>query len=209
MTTVAAFDFDGTLTTRDTVVPFLDEVAGRAGLVAGLLRHPLSLLDATLRRDRDRFKAAAVRAVFTQRESLAVERIGASFARTIEHSWLRADTPGRLRWHQEEGHVVVLVSASLGTYLRPVGEALGVDAVLCTEAMVGRDGRYTGLLEGQNCRGEEKMRRLRRWLAEAGLEDAELWAYGDSEGDTAMLAAAAHATNVKDRSISAAPDLTA
>ncbi|HLM17725.1 MAG TPA: HAD-IB family hydrolase, partial [Acidimicrobiia bacterium] len=74
MTTVAAFDFDGTLTTRDTVVPFLEEVAGRAGLVAGLLRHPLSLVGATVRRDRDRFKAAAVRAVFTRREVLDVER---------------------------------------------------------------------------------------------------------------------------------------
>src|SRR4051794_30281254 len=78
MTTVAAFDFDGTLTTRDTVVPFLEEVAGRAGLVGALLRHPGPLLGATVRRDRDRFKACAVRAVFTGRDAHAVERIGAS-----------------------------------------------------------------------------------------------------------------------------------
>ena len=208
MTTVAAFDFDGTLTTRDTVVPFLAAVAGRAGLIGALLRHPVSLFDATLRRDRDRFKASAVRAVFTGREAEAVERIGSSFAKTIQERWLRADTPRRLRWHQDEGHRVVLVSASFGAYLRPLGEVFGVDAVLCTEATVGLDGRYTGALEGVNCRGDEKMRRLRRWLAESGLDDAELWAYGDSQGDAAMLAAADHATKINDHPISAAPDST-
>jgi phosphoserine phosphatase len=53
-------------------------------------------------------------------------------------------------------------------------------------------GRLTGRLVGENCRGREKELRLRAWLAANGLEDAELWAYGDSAGDAELLAGADH-----------------
>lgn len=203
---VAAFDFDGTLTTRDTVVPFLDRVSGRARLVTGLLGQPLRLTDALARRDRDRFKSLAVRAVFGGRRSDTVESIGTEYASAIRERWMRADTGKRLEWHQRMGHRVVLVSASLGPYLRPIGSMLGVDGVLCCEAVVGDDGRYSGELIDGNCRGPEKVRRLRLWLAERGLTNAELWAYGDSAGDRELLSAARHHHFVKDCEIAPEPD---
>ena len=129
MSTVAAFDFDGTLSRRDCVVPFLEKLAGRAKLVGGIVVHPLAVAEALLRRDRDRFKAIAVRAAFSGREVAAVQQLGRSFAQTVHSGWLRSDTPKRLAWHQREGHKVVLVSASLGAYLHPLGELLGVDGV--------------------------------------------------------------------------------
>jgi phosphatidylglycerophosphatase C len=54
-------------------------------------------------------------------------------------------------------------------------------------------GRATGRLIGGNCRGPEKVRRLREWL---GAEPAELWAYGDSAGDDELLAFADHPTRL-------------
>ncbi|HRE03598.1 MAG TPA: hypothetical protein PLV68_20040, partial [Ilumatobacteraceae bacterium] len=62
MTAVAAFDVDGTLTTRDSVVPFLVRVAGRARLAARMLTQPGALGRGIVGRDRDRIKAVAVRA---------------------------------------------------------------------------------------------------------------------------------------------------
>ncbi len=205
-TVVAAFDFDGTLTVRDCMVPFLGQLAGRAGLVAGLVRQPRAVVTAILRRDRDRFKAAVVRAAYAGRDVASVERFGAAYAGTVHDTQLRADTVSRLAWHRRQGHMVVLVSASLGAYLHPFGERLGVDGVVCTEAVVGGDGRYTGELAGANCRGPEKERRLRMWLAANQLADAELWAYGDSRGDRELLLAAHHSTNVKGREISETPE---
>lgn len=204
-TTVAAFDVDGTLTTRDCVVPFLELLVGRARLAAGIVAQPVALVNALARRDRDRIKAIAVRAAFSGRDVEAVAALGTAFAETVHGSWMRADTVGRLDWHRAQGHRVVLVSASLGVYLRALGSMLGTDAVLCTEAVVSGDGRYTGEMAGGNCRGPEKIRRLRAWMTGTGVADADLWAYGDSNGDREMLAAADHPFLVTDVPIAAIP----
>ena len=60
----------------------------------------------------------------------------------------------------------------------------------------GADGLLTGRLEGANCRGPEKARRVRALLAERGLDDAELWAYGDSPDDEPLLDYADHGIRV-------------
>ena len=57
---VAAFDVDGTLTTRDCVRPFLERAAGRRRLVTSMLRRPLATVVAAVRRDRDRLKEIIV-----------------------------------------------------------------------------------------------------------------------------------------------------
>ena len=57
-------------------------------------------------------------------------------------------------------------------------------------------GRLTGRYDGGNCRGEEKIRRLRLWMADAGWGGGRLWAYGNSRGDLRMLRAADIGVNV-------------
>ena len=185
---VAAFDVDGTLTTGDCVTPFLRRAAGRR-LWTTLLRHPLALAAAAARRDRDRLKELACSAL-RGIESTEIEHLGEALAREVGAGRLRDDTVARLRRHRELGHTVILASASLDPYLVPLGRSLGVDAVVCTVLERGRDGRLTGRLVGANCRGAEKARRVRDWLLEHDLADAELWAYGDSLGDDDLLALA-------------------
>ena len=181
----AAFDVDGTLTTAECVLPFLRRAVG-ARLVVALARRPLELLRALARRDRDRLKELACTA-FEGLDAAALDRLGAEFARSFVVPRLREDTTARLRRHQELGHVVLLASASLEPYLGPLGAELGLDGVVCTRLERDADGRLTGRLVGANCRGPEKARRVREWLAGAGLQDAELWAYGDSAGDDELL----------------------
>lgn len=191
---VAAFDVDGTLTTRDCVTPFLRRAAGRR-LWTTLLRHPLAVATSLARRDRDRLKELACSAL-RGCEGAKIDTLGAAFAREVEGSGLRGDTLARMRRHHELGHTVLLASASLDPYLVPLGASLGVDGIVCTVLERGADGRLTGNLAGENCRGEEKARRVRVWLSEHGLEGAELWAYGDSAGDGQLLALADHPLRV-------------
>ncbi len=193
--TVAAFDVDGTLTWRDNVLPFLLRTAGPR-LPLALARRPATLARALLRRDRDVLKELACSALAGLTAASVHER-GVAFAHEIRAHRLRADTFARLRRHQALGHPVVLVSASLDAYLEPLGSLLGVHGILCTRLGVDQDGRLTGRLAGPNCRGPEKASRMRAWLDDNGLPRAELWAYGDSSGDDALLAIADHPVRVR------------
>jgi phosphatidylglycerophosphatase C len=201
---VAAFDVDGTLTVRDCVRPFLVRVGGWSGVTAAMARKPAASLGAAVRRDRDRVKELVVGGVLRGRKVAQVEAVGEQFAEQVAADWLRADTVARLRWHQRMGHRIVLVSASLSPYLRPLGRTLGVDEVLCAEPL--RDGdHFADGLQGANCRAAEKVRRLEEWLAKSDLRDATVWAYGDSAGDRELLARADHPLLVKGTTISAVP----
>lgn len=202
---VAAFDVDGTLTTTDCFRRFLRLLGGRGALVRGPLRQPLAMVRAAVVRDRDIVKAAVVDRNYRGRLPDEVDELGRAFAATIERELLRADTVARLRWHQDQGHRTVLVSASLASYLRPLGSALGVDGVLCTDVAVGADGRYTGVIAGRNCRGAEKVARLRGWLDGAGVDVVQVWAYGDSAGDRELLRFADHPTRVTRATLAARP----
>jgi phosphatidylglycerophosphatase C len=187
---VAAFDVDNTITVRDCVVPFMRRTMGTLSFLRACVSSPVQLVQWVLQRDRDSIKAYFVNAAFAERSVDEVESDGVDFASRVAESWMRADVAARMRWHQEQGHVVLLVSASLEPYLIPFGDLCEVDAVLCTQ-LESVDGRYTGALVGQNCRGEEKVKRLHAWMTEAGIPASSLaYAYGDSSGDTALLAAA-------------------
>jgi phosphatidylglycerophosphatase C len=187
---VAAFDVDGTLTTADCVVPFLRRTVGTSVLVRRMLRSPVGLAGATLRRDRDAFKAASAAATFRGLPIDAVEADAALFAREIYERRLRDEVVQSLRGHLEAGDTVVLVSASFEVYLRPLAELLGVDDVLAVRLEVDDNGVLTGRLDGPNCRGGEKVVRLHEWLDHnaGGRSAVHLSAYGDSRGDRELLA---------------------
>jgi phosphatidylglycerophosphatase C len=188
---VAAFDFDGTLSRKDSLGPFLELVCGRAQLYRAMaLRAPVLAGIAVGIGDRDAEKERLVGRLLAGRSATEVREAGAAYARSLtEGDALRPDMLERIAWHRAEGHEIVIVSASLDVYLEPLAPLLGVDAVFCTRLGVGPDALLNGKLEGGNVRGAEKVRRVRAWL---GGDTAELWAYGDSAGDRELLAAADH-----------------
>lgn len=196
--TVAAFDVDNTLTVRDCVVPFMKSVGGISRLSKVLLTDIGETFQSVRRRDRDSLKMKFVDGVFAGKDAREVESLGIQFASKVADKWLRSDVAARMRWHQEQGHVVILVSASLGAYLHPLGDLLEVDAVLCTE-LEEKDGLLTGKLVGQNCRGKEKASRVQKWCQESGIATEDLvYAYGDSSGDTELLELFSEPTWVND-----------
>ncbi len=208
--TIAAFDFDETLTKRDSVVPFLRRFTTAGRFAVSLLPHTLRLLPMAARRDRDRLRAVVTQIVFAGRPASEVDDEARTWGVEIVESGLRADTSGRLRWHLEQGHQVVIVSASYAQYVRVVADLLGGDdgavAVLATSLEIA-DGACTGRLDGRNCRGPEKVRRLEAWFADRGWERAgvTVHAYGDSSGDREMLAWADHPHWVNEPLASVAP----
>jgi phosphatidylglycerophosphatase C len=185
---VAAFDFDKTISTRDNVVPFLRAAVGRVRLARALLTISPRLVAAALKDDRrDAAKVALVRRTLTGYDAGRMAAVAAEFADDVVARHLRPDVVERVGWHRNQGHELVIVSASFTSYLDPIGARLGFTAVLATELAVGDDGRLTGELVRSNVRGAEKVRRLDEWL---GARPAYVWAYGDSSGDRDLLARA-------------------
>jgi phosphatidylglycerophosphatase C len=185
VTVVAAFDFDGTLSTRDNLAPFLRRLVGTRRLALALLRISPKLVAGALEDlRRDPAKVALMRRLFTGADPDAVGRCAEAFATDVVAHHLRPETLERVEWHRRQGHALVIVSASLAAYLRPIGERLGFDAVLATDLERGPDGRLTGELAGANVRRAEKARRLDAWLEG---RPAFVWAYGDSRGDRELF----------------------
>jgi len=190
---VAAFDFDKTISTRDNVVPFLRAVVGRTRLARAFLAISPRLVRAALDDERrDTAKVALVRRTLTGYDAGRITAVAAEFADNVVARHLRPDVLERVAWHRNQGHELVIVSASFTSYLDPIAARLGFAAVLATELAVGDDGRMTGELVRPNVRGAEKVRRLDEWLGatppDAG--PAFVWAYGDSSGDRELLARA-------------------
>ena len=185
--TVAAFDFDGTLTRRDTLLPFLASVVGWPRVIAALGADAL-----TMAGGRDVAKERLLVRLLSGVPEERLRTIGAEYAQKVR---IAPEMRARVEWHRAHSHDVVIVSASLDCYLAGIGESLGADRVLCTSLEFAGDTRCTGRLVNGNCRGAEKAKRLRAYLGDV----VTLWAYGDSSGDTEMLAMADHPVRVPAR----------
>lgn len=193
---IAAFDFDGTVSRRDCLVPFLLRVGGIVRFALAMLAEAPRLVGVALKRtSRDDLKAAVFARILRGRSVHDVEAAGEAFAAEIVADRLRPDTLARIEEHRSRGDELVMVSASLDVYLRHVGRALGFDGV-CAVELEAADGVLTGVMDGGNVRGAAKVVRLERWLGEP-VDAVELWAYGDSPGDAELIAAARHGVWVR------------
>jgi phosphatidylglycerophosphatase C len=183
-TSLALFDFDGTLTNRDTMFVFCKQVAGPVRFFLGLLILAPMLVGFKLKMvDRSRAKSMFLRHFLGGLGRDELRRHGELFAGRVD-SLLRPKGMEQLAWHRSEGHKLVLVSASLDLWLAAWAERQGLQ-LLCTGA-AWTDDRFQGELATANCHGPEKVRRVKAAL-DPGTFD-KVYAYGDSSGDTEMLA---------------------
>jgi phosphatidylglycerophosphatase C len=201
--TVAAFDFDGTLTRGGSIIAFLVSLRGVLPVLLAVVRTSPKLFRAALfgGQAADDSKEMLLGRALGGLPEKTVEKAAEDFARRHLARNLRPDMRDRLEWHRSAGHKVVIVSASPECYVARAGELLGVDAALGTRLGVDTGGRLTGRYEGKNCRGAEKYARLVGWLRSSGFSGAGsaqpvIWAYGNSRGDLRLLQAADHGVDV-------------
>ena len=184
---IVAFDFDGTLTVRDSFTAFLRWRAGGRGWLGGLARMTPDLAAYMGDRDRGRLKAASVREFLRSVPRSQLEADAEAFAGQVWPGFVRHDALACWTDWGRRGAYRVIVTASPTTTVAPFARRLDADALLGTPLVFDSDDRVTGAFAGPNCRGEEKVRRLR---AAFGDDLRLAAAYGDTTGDTEMLAIA-------------------
>ena len=182
-----AFDFDGTLTWRDSFMAFLAWRAGSLAFAAGLAASAPALLGYGLHRDRGRLKATVAARFFGGAGRDQLEAEARRFAGERFDALIRPDALACWRDWRAQGARLFIVTASPDILVAPFAERLGADELIATRLSFDAEGRFTGALEGANCRGQEKAARLRVAL---GGEARLAAAYGDTAGDREMLALA-------------------
>jgi phosphatidylglycerophosphatase C len=184
---VALFDLDGTLTWRDTLLPFLAGYALRHPTrLLRLWRLPGALIDyATHGRDRGKLKSRAIRAVMGGDRRSMIDAWVEAFVLALErHRRFRPAALATLEVHREAGDHLVLLSASPDLYVPRIGRLLGFERTICTE-ILWRGDRVDGALKTQNRRGAEKARCL-EWLR-VEYPNIPIIAYGNSASDLAHM----------------------
>ena len=182
---IAVFDFDGTLTTRDSFLAFIKWACGSVSYYTGVIRFAPMLF---------------LMLLHLYPNWKAKQRVFSHFFKGWQYSWFKAlgeefgteldmmrnePTIQRLQEHVAKGDTVYVISASLPEWVQPWCERLGVHAVLATEIEVDDQGRITGQFKTKNCFGAEKVNRFQE--IEPDRDSYVLHAYGDSRGDKELI----------------------
>ena len=182
MKKIYAFDFDGTLTTKDTLIEFIRYAKGSMALGLGFMRyaHLLVLMIIGLYPN---YKAKQkVFAHFFKDTTLDdFNALCKAFAASSSHL-LRPNAIEAINHAIKEGSEVLIVSASIDNWVQPFFPQV---KVVGTQIEV-IDGKLTGRFLSKNCYGQEKVNRILSLYP--NRQDYHLTAYGDSRGDKEMLA---------------------
>lgn len=186
---IAAFDFDGTITKRDTLPLFINFANNKQQLLLGSLKMAPSLLLFKLKLIPNyKAKARLFRIFFGGMKLEKFEELCEGFTPSIEKV-LNPVAIEKIKWHQKMNHQVIIISASVENWIRPWATKYGVDIILATQLQV-KDNNITGNFLTKNCHGAEKVCRLLQHYPDK--ENYTLYAYGDSNGDKELLALADH-----------------
>lgn len=180
---IAFFDFDGTITYKDTLLEFIKFSKGKISFWMGFLLNSPALLAFKLKLiPNQRAKEMILRHFFKNTSTSEFERICQLFAGQIPRL-IRPPALKEIENLKNAGVQVVIVSASVENWIKPWADTLGVQ--LIATRMEVKDGRLTGKIAGKNCHGDEKVCRIREEYDLSQFE--QIRAYGDSSGDSAML----------------------
>ena len=182
MKKIYAFDFDGTLTTRDTLVEFIRYACGNRAFCWGFLRYsPLLILMKLGYYPNWKVKQQVFSYFFKGMPYEEFAQLGRLFALDCQHL-LRPKGVEMVKKSQAEQAEVLIVSASIDNWVQPFFPEV---RVVGTQVEV-KDGHLTGRFLTKNCYGQEKVDRILAIYRHR--QEYELIAFGDSRGDKELLA---------------------
>jgi len=195
---VAIYDLDRTVLRTPTFTLFLLWAACREAPWRMLLLPALAalMIGYALRLyGRDRFKPSAIRLMLGASIAPArADKLAADFA----HWRVPRDVPpgaaACISRDRAEGYRLLMATAAPEFYAGAIADALGFDAIVASRHQRDAAGNWLPLLDGQNCYGKEKARRVAEWLA-ANAKDgaAHIRAYSDHVSDAPTFALASEA----------------
>lgn len=183
--TIAVFDFDGTLTQKDTLLEFIKFSCGSLRFFCGfILYSPILVLMKLKLYPNWKAKEKIFSYFFKGMRYEEFKDYGISFSELVE-SFKRNEIVNKLQGHISQGDEVYVITASIDDWVKPWCEKYGVKNVLGTRIEVNKDEIITGKFLTKNCYGQEKVNRLLQCVP--NRDEYYLYAYGDSRGDKEIL----------------------
>jgi phosphatidylglycerophosphatase C len=182
---IAFFDFDGTITTKDTLLEIIKYQKGSARFYLGFLLNAPFLIAYKLKIiSNQRAKERMLAHFFGGMSVVDFQKKCDDFAFEILPTLVRKKALPEIEKLKQVGAEVVIVSASAENWIQ--NWCKKHDVQLIATRLQQKNNKLSGRIEGLNCYGEEKVRRIREQFPLADYQ--EILCYGDTRGDKPMLA---------------------
>jgi len=182
---IAAFDFDGTISTKDTFLEFIKFVKGNKAFYTGFILYSPFLIAYKLRLYPNwKVKQKIFNYFFGGMRYLDFCMKGENFSGILD-TLIRPKALETINEHLKNKNTIYVISASITEWVAPYCKKIGITNVLGTEIEVDNQGFLTGKFLSSNCYGKEKVSRLLE--KEPERETYTLYAYGDSRGDKNLI----------------------
>ncbi|SCH60476.1 HAD-IB family hydrolase [uncultured Bacteroides sp.] len=187
MDTIVAFDFDGTITRKDTLLEFIKFAKGNIAFYTGFCFYMPILLAYKLGLYPNWKVKQKIFTYFFRGTSLVdFNKLCNDFFLERGRNLIYLSAVDKIRKHLEQHDKVMIISASIENWVEPFARYLGIDYILCTQVETDLNGILTGAFLTSNCYGAEKVKRLVTFFPDR--KSYYLIVYGDSKGDRELLA---------------------
>ena len=180
---IAFFDFDGTITYKDSTINFIRFIKGNTKFFIGIfVLSPFLLLYKLNIISNNATKNIIIKYYFKDMSIEYFRKMAEKFSLKYIDDIVRDKAIKRIKWHKEQGHTVVIVSASIDLWLMPWCYRNNIN--LISTKLETKNSKISGICD-KNCFGSEKVNRINR---EYNLSNYDyIYAYGNSKGDYEML----------------------
>ena len=184
MKSLALFDFDGTITKKDSLIEFIRFAKGDLSYLSGMLfLSPMLILYKLGIIPNYKAKQLMISYFFKGTDIKEFQSVTRKFSLERIDMILRPKAMEKILWHKNRGDTIVIVSASMKCWLHPWCNRENIELV-STELEV-KDSKLTGLFSTKNCYGAQKEYRVKE-IYDLSQYD-HIYAYGDSSGDRELL----------------------
>ncbi len=181
---LALFDFDGTITSKDSFIEFIKFNKGWFRYIAGMVIHlPILILYKLKLFSNQRAKEIIITHFFSHTKVEEFSAVCNAFSNYVIPKIVRPKAIQEISKLKELGFRIIIVSASPLNWIKQWADENNIELIAsCLET---NEGKITGRLTGKNCHGIEKVRRIKESIDLN--EYREVYAYGDTSGDLHML----------------------
>jgi phosphatidylglycerophosphatase C len=184
---IAFFDFDGTITTKDTLLEFIKFCKGSLHFYMGFLINSPYLIAYKIKLiSNQKAKEKVLRFFFKNTPVKDFEQHCQRFTKSMLPKLIRPKAIAEIERLKKQSMIVVVVSASPENWIKDWAEEVNVE--LIASRLEVKENKITGKIMGKNCHGKEKVRRIMEKYTVSDF--TEIHAYGDTKGDLHMLSLA-------------------